>query len=203
MTDIIAVEHNIPTKESKAEHPPRRPDLASFFSTLELVDTSNPEDHHNAHAQPQPENTAAAFRLLANAFEMMRGRPADEAGAAREGGDDLLASMIGYLRQNADDPPSELKGVPDSFLDELERVPNKSLKPTDTCPICVNPFLEDEYPLVVQLPCHKDHYFDLDCIRPWLKLNSTCPLDRKELLKKKQPPPPADDDEEEYDDMYA
>jgi hypothetical protein len=62
----------------------------------------------------------------------------------------------------------------------------------------------DQYPLVVQLPCHKDHYFDLDCIRPWLKLNSTCPLDRKELLKKKQPPPPpAEDDEEDYDDMYA
>jgi hypothetical protein len=47
-------------------------------------------------------------------------------------------------------------------------------------------------------------YFDLDCIRPWLKLNSTCPLDRKELLKKKQPvPPPIDDDDGEYDDMYA
>jgi hypothetical protein len=45
----------------------------------------------------------------------------------------------------------------------------------------------------------------LDCIGPWLKLNSTCPLDRKELLKKKQPPPPppADDEEEDYDDMYA
>jgi thioesterase domain-containing protein len=141
MTDIIAVEHNIPTKESKTEPAPRRPDLSTFFSTLELVDTSNPEDHHNAHAQPQPENTAAAFRLLANAFEMMRGRPTEEGGESREEGD-LLANMIEYLRQNADDPPDELKGVPDSFLDELERVPNKSLKPTDTCPICVNPFLE-------------------------------------------------------------
>jgi hypothetical protein len=52
--------------------------------------------------------------------------------------------MIEVLRQNADDPPTELKGVPDSFLDELKRVPKKSLKPTDTCPICVNPFLEGE-----------------------------------------------------------
>jgi hypothetical protein len=91
---------------------------------------------------PQPENVAAAFRLLANAFDMMRGRPADERGDSTTGDDDLLASMIEQLRQHADDPPAELKGVPDSFLDELERVPNKSLKPTDTCPICVNPFLE-------------------------------------------------------------
>lgn len=82
---------------------------------------------------------AAAFRLLANAFEMMRGRPADDQAS---GENDLLAGMIEVLRQNADDPPTELKGVPDSFLDELERVPNKSLKPTDTCPICVNPFLD-------------------------------------------------------------
>lgn len=152
--DTIAVEHNIPTAETKAQHPPRRPDLSTFFSTLELVDTSNPEDHRNAHAQPQPENTAAAFRLLANAFEMMRGRPADEAGDAGEGGGDLLSEMIGFLRQNADDPPSELKGVPDSFLDELERVPNKSLKPTDTCPICVNPFLEGEWKSGAQVTLH-------------------------------------------------
>jgi hypothetical protein len=76
--------------------------------------------------------------LLANAFETMRGRPADESNADR----DLLASMIEVLRENADDPPTELKGVPDSFLDELERVPKETLKPSDTCPICVNPFLE-------------------------------------------------------------
>ncbi|KAJ4381610.1 hypothetical protein N0V86_002974 [Didymella sp. IMI 355093] len=194
MSGYEAVEHNISTKEQTAQPAPRRPDLSTFFSQLELVDTSDPSAHTNEHALPQPENMAAAFRLLANAFEMMRGRPADESG----GENDLLANMIEVLRQNADDPPAELKGCPDSFLDELERVPNKSLKPTDTCPICVNPFLE------VQLPCHKDHFFDLDCIRPWLKLNSTCPLDRKELLKKKQPPPPpVEDDEEDYDDMYA
>lgn len=78
--------------------------------------------------------------MLANAFEMMRGPEGRDNDADGEGG--LLGTMIEYLRQNADDPPSELKGVPDSFLDELERVPNKSLKSTDTCPICVNPFLE-------------------------------------------------------------
>ena len=62
----------------------------------------------------------------------------------------------------------------------------------------------DEYPLVVQLPCHKDHRFDLDCIRPWLKLNSTCPLDRKVLTKKEPPVPEKDDDDDgEWDDMYA
>ena len=136
------MEHNIPTNEQRSEHAPRRPDLSTFFSTLELVDTSDSQAHNNTHAVPQPENMAAAFRLLANAFEMMRGRaPADE--EHNHGGEsDLLANMIEVLRENADDPPTELKGCPDSFLDELERIPKKSLKKTDTCPICVNPFLE-------------------------------------------------------------
>jgi len=62
----------------------------------------------------------------------------------------------------------------------------------------------DQYPLVVRLPCHKSHIFDLECIEPWLRLHPTCPLDRKDLIKKKEPPPPPpEDDEEEYDDMYA
>lgn len=141
MTDLpAAVEHNISTKEDTTQRPLRRPDLSTFFSQLELVDTSDPQTHTNAHALPQPENMAAAFRLLANAFEMMRGRPTDEHSSGSES--DLLANMIEVLRQNADDPPTELKGVPDSFLDELERVPKSTLKATDTCPICVNPFLE-------------------------------------------------------------
>ena len=63
----------------------------------------------------------------------------------------------------------------------------------------------DDYPLVVRLPCHKDHIFDLECIAPWLKLHATCPMDRKDLLKKKEPPPIPKDDEEdgEYDEMFA
>lgn len=141
---VVAVEHNIPTTEEKPAHPPRRPDLSTFFSTLELVDTSDAQQHHNVHAQPQPENVAAVHRVLANAFAMMRGRVPDEGGNASEGGDgdDLLASMIEVLQHNADNPPAELAGVPNSFLDELDRVPKKTLKPTDTCPICRNPFLD-------------------------------------------------------------
>jgi hypothetical protein len=71
----------------------------------------------------------------------------------------------------------------------LERVDKKEIKKADKCPICDNPFLDgefmsqrrldhtdsntDKYPLVVRLPCHKTHMFDLECIQPWLKLHST------------------------------
>jgi len=88
---------------------------------------------------------------------------------------------------------------------ELDRIPKARLTKDQTCPICSLPFLDDPYPLVVRLPCHKDHLFDMDCIRPWLKLKTTCPLDRVDLKPKKKeiPKPAIADEEEEYDDMYA
>ena len=67
----------------------------------------------------------------------------------------------------------------------------------------------DEYPLVVRLPCNDKHMFCLECIQPWFKLNSTCPLDRKDLAppakEKKKPPEEGKEEEvdENYDDMYA
>lgn len=84
-------------------------------------------------------------------------------------------------------------------------MPKKELKKSDdSCPICAERFADDEYPLVVELPCHKTHRFDLECVAPWLRLHGTCPLDRKELLKKKEVVKTVDDDEEEeWDTLYA
>jgi hypothetical protein len=43
---------------------------------------------------------------------------------------------------SAEHPPSQVDGVSDEFLEQLERVPKKSLKSEQSCPICSNPFLE-------------------------------------------------------------
>lgn len=93
---------------------------------------------------------------------------------------------------NADDPPVQVQGVPQVFLDGLDRVTKNELKKLhssgkDVCPICAVSFLEDQYPLVVRLPCHHDHVFDLECIAPWLKINITCPMCRKEVVKRDRP----------------
>ncbi|KAI4188367.1 MAG: hypothetical protein L6R41_002198 [Letrouitia leprolyta] len=185
------IEHNIPKNEAAPQYT-RRPDLSTFFSNLELVNTSNTQ---NSNAIPMPADMRAVFITLSDAFRSMR----------QEGGGSLLDALIQSLEADAESPPKEVKGVSDTFLDELDRVPRKSLRKADSCPICGNPFLDDKYPLVVRLPCHKDHIFDLECIAPWLKLHATCPLDRKDLLKKKEPPPPRKEDEEdgEYDEMFA
>lgn len=88
-----------------------------------------------------------------------------------------------------------LSGVDDDFLDSLERVDVKSLPATTECPICTNKFSDNEFPLLVKLPCRlqnnskREHVFDLDCIAPWLKMHSTCPLcrfDVKNVAKAKR-----------------
>lgn len=56
--------------------------------------------------------------------------------------DELLGRLVESLMESAEHPPSEVKGVSDEFIEQLERVPKKSLKEDMSCPICSNPFLE-------------------------------------------------------------
>lgn len=84
-------------------------------------------------------------------------------------------------------------------------MPKKELRKEDMCGICGEAFLDDEYPLVVELPCGSKarHAFDLECIAPWLKLNGTCPMDRQDLRRRKIAIPEAEPEEEEWDEQYA
>lgn len=190
------MEHNISSKPAEDSRR-RRPDLSTFFAALDQVDTTGAQ---NAHSLPLPGDVGAAFRLLANAFHTMRG---DGATPENSSHNELMDTLIQSLMQSADDPPKEVEGVSDEFIAALDRVDKKELTQSMSCPICANPFLDDKYPLVVRLPCHKDHMFDLECIEPWLKLNPSCPMDRQSMKAKKAEVIQVQDDEEEYDDMYA
>ncbi|KAK3074837.1 hypothetical protein LTS18_014151, partial [Coniosporium uncinatum] len=87
-------EHGIKPEQTQTSQT-RRPDMSTFFSTLELVNTSNDhQTHSNQHALPLPENVAAVYRNLANAFEMMRdpsGRSGAPAQSPEDGHNELLA----------------------------------------------------------------------------------------------------------------
>ncbi|KAI4154141.1 MAG: hypothetical protein LQ340_001877, partial [Diploschistes diacapsis] len=172
-----------------------RPNLSTFYSSLQQVDL--PPASTNPHLTPIPGDVAASFRLLGEAMEAMMSQNPDR---------DLADSLVSFLFSQAETPPTKPQGMPAEFIEGLERVDRKRIKKGDECPICGEEFLDDQYPLVVRLPCNDKHVFDLECIQPWLKLNSTCPLDRKDLGRKRPPtPPPANGEggEEEYDDMYA
>ncbi|GAM34421.1 hypothetical protein TCE0_015r01993 [Talaromyces pinophilus] len=221
------VEHN--TEDLSTATPqarPRRPDLSTFFATLSEITPNPVEARTREHAVPVPGDVSAAFRSLAEAFDYIRRE--HDIGAAGAGGDGehqhdsaLIDQMIEALLQGADTPPREVEGVSEEFCATLDRVPRSSLKESQSCPICSNPFLDDPYPLVVRLPCHPTHLFDLECVTPWLRLRGTCPLDRTDFGKKQREkdaerrkqaekrraalaaPEPNDEEDEEWDGMYA
>ncbi|KAJ5287451.1 hypothetical protein N7478_003137 [Penicillium angulare] len=210
------VEHGTadPATNPQSQHR-RRPDLSTFFATLSEISPDPNHPDHRPHAVPVPGDVSAAFYSLAEAFEVMRrenasgGTEAETEGASGLEGNELITQMIQSLLSGADMPPREVEGVSEEFCDMLDRVPKSSLKPDQTCPICSNPFLEDEYPLVVKLPCHPTHIFDLECVKPWLRLRGTCPLDRVDFAKELREKDEArkklveEDDEEEWDGMYG
>ncbi|KKK15833.1 hypothetical protein ARAM_004545 [Aspergillus rambellii] len=215
------VEHNTSDPSNTQQFSRRRrPDLSTFFATLSEI--SSDESRSRPYAVPVPRDISAAFYSLAEALNIMRREGGGTSTSNGDElpttlnpdgtpievhGDDLLAQMIQTLLSEAETPPKEVEGVSEEFCDVLDRVPRSSLKPSQTCPICSNPFLEDEYPLVVRLPCHPTHVFDLECVRPWLRLRGTCPLDRTDLAKQEREKAaarrkkPVEDEEDEWDGL--
>lgn len=105
---IYVVEHNISNQQADQPQPhaPRLPDLSTFFSALEQVDTTNVS---NSNAVPTPVSVAAPFRMLADALGILS-RELDN-------GSDLLEQMRQQLMGEAEMPPREVKGVGQEFLD--------------------------------------------------------------------------------------
>ncbi|KLO91761.1 uncharacterized protein FFB20_09725 [Fusarium fujikuroi] len=198
MATQYEVEHNVKFAEGRRSG--RRVDMSSFFSLLDQIaePSGDQTPHHNPHATPTPVDTAALFRLLQEQLHQLHTTsPTDD-------NRDFLESLIMNLEDDINDPPTRLHGVSQEFVDSIHRVNRKTLKKDDDCAICKVPYLEDEYCLVVELPCKGGHRFDLECVGPWLRSKGTCPMCRQDLGKKKEIPVVQDEDEEEDGDMmYA
>ncbi|KAI5464637.1 hypothetical protein BGZ63DRAFT_157987 [Mariannaea sp. PMI_226] len=198
MATQYEVEHNV--KFSEPRRSGRRVDMASFFSLLnQLSEPAGDETpQQNPHATPTPVDTAALFRLLQDQLATLHTTAPTADNAS------FLEGLIASLEEDIYDPPTRLRGVSQEFLDGLDRVNRKKLAKDDDCAICKVPYLDDEYCLVVELPCKGGHRFDLECVGPWLRSKGTCPMCREEMDRKKEVPVVEDDEEEEeMDMMYA
>ncbi|XDG05719.1 hypothetical protein ABKA04_005334 [Annulohypoxylon sp. FPYF3050] len=183
------VEHNIKAP-ARAPHK-RRPDMSSFTSQLHQISPDSPAS--NAHVGPTPVDVAGLFHLVHDQLATLyQDAPTD---ANRT----FLTHMMTELQGDIEAPPDHVPGVRQEYLDSLDRVPKKKLKQDDSCPICAENYLDDPYPLVVELPCNGHHQFDLECVGPWLQSKGTCPMCRHDLTKKKVIEIPKDDEEEEDD----
>jgi hypothetical protein len=125
-------DHNLPRTTST---PTRRArpalDLDSLFSS----------------SLPSAASASEAFRALASTYSTL-------SSTLSSTHTPLLSTILSTLASDATSNVA-VSGVPDGFTDTLERVPKNRLKDTDTCPICNTAFLEDKFPLVVRLPCHR------------------------------------------------
>ncbi|KAJ4861642.1 hypothetical protein T069G_02596 [Trichoderma breve] len=176
MATQYELEHNVKFSESRRAG--RRVDMASFFSLLNQLDepTTTQNPHNNPHATPTPVDTAALFRLLQSQMQTLLTT------APTTDNRSFLEDLINSLEEDIHDPPTRLQGASQEFVDMLDRVNRKKLDKEDDCAICKVPYLEDEYCLVVELPCKGKHRFDLE---------------------KKEVPIVEDDEEEDGDMMYA
>lgn len=89
----------------------------------------------------------------------------------------MLADRLMQMdRQSLGSPPTD-----EAFVDELKPVTYKRGDCVEeTCSICLDD-LEDGQDVMI-LPCR--HGFHPDCISPWLKMHSECPICRHKLPSK-------------------
>lgn len=174
--------------------------MSTFHSFLDQISTTaNPTasstlstgPHNNPHATPTPVDVARLLRLVQEQMETLATTSPDPANR------EFLTRLVASLEEDILDPPEDVRGVRPEFLDSLDRVPRSRLRPDDACPICAEPHLDDKYCLVVELPCHPSHRFDLECVAPWLQSKGCCPLCRKDFTKKKEVVVPDSEDEDE------
>ncbi|KAI0022788.1 hypothetical protein F4780DRAFT_134947 [Xylariomycetidae sp. FL0641] len=195
------VEHNLKTTAERSHQ--RRPDMSTFTSHLHSITREPPASadahHHDHHPGPTPVDMAALFQQVQEQMATLA------TSAPTDGNRAFLRSLVELLEADIGAPPEQIPGVGQAYLDGLDRVPRRALKDDDACPICAEPFLDDQYCLVVELPCHGAHRFDLECVGPWLLSKGSCPMCRKDLTKKKEVVVPKDDseDEDDVDGLYG
>ncbi|KAI8368280.1 uncharacterized protein BYT42DRAFT_125030 [Radiomyces spectabilis] len=88
--------------------------------------------------------------------------------------DNLVSQLLEESQSNAKGPPPASQ----RFIQMLPNVPKQQLNSDETCIICKD-VLKTSSSKVTQMPC--GHYFDQECLVPWLQLHHTCPLCRHEV----------------------
>ncbi|KAG0282565.1 hypothetical protein BGZ96_000347 [Linnemannia gamsii] len=151
------------------------PDLSHFMPREETESTSSSPSSRSPSAS---EPAVGDFRRLAQMFGVFRER---EEPLGDEAHQEFLDNLITQLMDEAGasgkhGPPPASK----SFIRDLPFVPQKDLKRDEACIICNENFQENESKAgVTKLPCK--HYFDRECIVPWLELHNNCPACRAEV----------------------
>ncbi|KAF9993300.1 hypothetical protein BGZ80_001087 [Entomortierella chlamydospora] len=150
------------------------PDLSHFMPREDTEDEGNFSSRFPSASGPGSND----FRRLAEMLGAFRVR---EEPLGDEAHQEFLDNLITQLMDEAGasgkhGPPPASK----SFIRDLPFVPLKDVKRDEACIICNENFQENESKAgITKLPCK--HFFDRDCIVPWLELHNNCPACRAEV----------------------
>ncbi|KAF9417827.1 hypothetical protein BGZ94_009858 [Podila epigama] len=152
------------------------PDLSHFMPREEDLDEARTGSGSSSSMTGIP--SPSDFRRLAQMFGAFRER---EEPLGDEEHQQFLDNLITQLM---DEAGASGKGGPppasQSFIRELPFVALNNVKRDEACIICNENFQENESKAgITQLPCK--HFFDRECIVPWLELHNNCPACRAEV----------------------
>ncbi|KAI9301171.1 hypothetical protein BJ944DRAFT_169564, partial [Cunninghamella echinulata] len=83
--------------------------------------------------------------------------------------DNIITQLMEQTGSRSAPPPA-----PEDVIESLpkRKLTESEFKDQVDCAVCKDEFILDES--VIELPCQ--HIFHDDCIKPWLKVNGTCPV---------------------------
>ncbi|KAI8986473.1 hypothetical protein BDB01DRAFT_896077 [Pilobolus umbonatus] len=89
--------------------------------------------------------------------------------------DNIITQLMEQTAGSTAPPPA-----PEQVIESLPKRPltEEETRQEVDCAVCKDTFVPEE--TVIILPC--DHIFHDDCIKPWLKLNGTCPVCRHSVI---------------------
>ncbi|CAO3607638.1 unnamed protein product [Mucor fragilis] len=152
--------------------------LAAAAAAAANTDEPSP-DGENTNSGARNNNEDRRGNHIANLLQFL----SDMTGGAFDGGivgnpNDYVFSQTALdniitqlMEQNGGHAPPP---APEQVIEALQKRPltDKEKSQETDCAVCKDQFESQEQ--VIELPC--EHIFHDDCIKPWLKLNSTCPV---------------------------
>ncbi|KAG0168189.1 hypothetical protein DFQ28_005225 [Apophysomyces sp. BC1034] len=182
--------------------------MASYFDDLNIMTTQSQrkkrydvdlDDFMTPHgsvtsARPEMASTPQLGQLLQTASQfreqMQQGGDHDQ----EQFLDNLVSQLLEESQSNAKGPPPASQ----RFINLLPHIKPSALDEDETCIICKDN-LKTSDSAVTRMPC--GHYFDRECLVPWLELHHTCPLCRSPVESEQQAK--EEEEEEARDMMYG
>ncbi|ORX46496.1 hypothetical protein DM01DRAFT_1410554 [Hesseltinella vesiculosa] len=163
----------------RGDQPPQQNDGSGFHFHIETNGNDTNADGTNTDTQNGRNDLGNSFQGILQLLSAITGTNMDagfvgnpnDYAFSQTALDNIITQLMEQTAGRSAPPPA-----PEDVIDKL---PSRQLKEEEfkeqlDCAVCKDEFNQSE--MVIELPCQ--HVFHDDCIKPWLKMNGTCPVCR-------------------------